>query len=78
MQLGCYSCLRSRSGTYISPGPASMLASEMTLLGSDWMVSLSCSYSAPSFLGAVSGCVMVNARDSNSREEGKALHSIHV
>lgn len=51
-----------------------MLASVMTLLGKDWMVSLSCSYSEPAFLGVVSGCVMVKARDSSSKEDGRALH----
>ena len=54
-----------------------MLASVMTLLGKDWMVSLSCSYSEPAFLGVVRGCVMVKARDNSSREDGRALHHQH-
>ena len=55
-----------------------MLASVMTLLGRLLMVSLSCSYSAPAFLGAARGWVMVKARDSSNRDDGSALHGMQA
>jgi hypothetical protein len=48
-----------------------------TLLGSELMVSLRESKGASS-LGDSRGCVTVNARDSSSRELGRALQVMHT
>ena len=66
-------CCEVLSQTH-SSWPASMLASVMTLLGRLLIVSFSCSNSAPAFLGAAKGWVMVKARDSSNNDDGSALH----